>query len=1043
MKMLFTGKILSIFIFLVLTGTVFGQATISGIVTDSLTNEALFGASVVILGTSQGAATDFNGEYKIPNVAEGNIKIKVSYVGYATKTLDITIKGQKTLELFIQLNAKTIEGKTVEVTAQAQGQMGAINQQLSSNTIINVVAADKIRQLPDDNAATALSRLPGVSLMNGDQVVIRGIQAKLNQVLINGIQMPSTDMNNRSTNLGFISSNMLAGIEVIKAITPDMDANTVGGVVNLKLASAPSGLHFDFMAQGNYNSTDRTTNTYKVWGSVSNRFFDDAFGVFVQGNADRSDGGNQSASIGLSGPNGAGSLRYGEGTYITTSGNFGFDRDIVDNRGGSIILDYKLPHGKIIMQNTYATTINDQRNNTISLDFNATRITYGINRNKFGKELWINSLQAENSFGDIKVEGSLSHSYTDQYTKINYDNYGGPWISFQNGTSLQQPFGTNPDGSRIIYTSQSEQMNMPLSRVYGIFNNINPADADSARLSGWPGAGKSAFKQHLYNAALDVSIPVSFSNDVNATFKTGGKFIRTTRTNDFDRYFAGQDPYAAVHTYFGGGQNYLSVSSNLKFNLVRDNNFTRGKYFLQDEYNFTNGFPYVINTDIYDPFLEKAISGWVIPIRKDQSYKDDWNGAEMFTAGYLMGTFNIFDNITLLGGVRFESYNMQYHAQYTFVSHSVDGDCITTAVGTIIDVPDNSPYANTPWTQLDTVYNHHAIGYSKNNVNRTDNNFFPDIQLKYKVNDWSDIRVAYTTGISRPDYSAILPKVAIYPFQNIEMGNPLLRPTKAKNIDIIASVYSNKIGLFTINGFYKELKDVIYNTSIYYSQAPIYAADVPVPDSAFLYNHFGYTFNKNDQIGVSLNNPNKAYIRGVEVDWQTNFWYLPEPFNSLVLNVNYTKSGSNLDYRILTPISVKERDPITGRIKTTYTTRDTTFSGRLNQQSNDVLNVALGIDYKGFSGRLSFNMRGNVVNGIGSRPEETSYTGNIYSWDFTLKQNLPVDGLSVSLNGINIFHNAIKTYRDYRLNPQAPITKNLVAVLYAPTLFQMNLRYTF
>jgi outer membrane receptor protein involved in Fe transport len=82
-------------------------------------------------------------------------------------------------------------------------------------------------------------------------------------------------MNNRSTNLGFISSNMLSGIEVVKALTPDMDANTIGGVVNLKLREAPSGLHFDVLAQGNYNYSDRNANNYKFWASVSQRFFND------------------------------------------------------------------------------------------------------------------------------------------------------------------------------------------------------------------------------------------------------------------------------------------------------------------------------------------------------------------------------------------------------------------------------------------------------------------------------------------------------------------------------------------------------------------------------------------------------------------------------------------------------------------------------------------------------------------------------------------------------------------------------------------------
>jgi TonB-dependent receptor len=155
----------------------------------------------------------------------------------------VNIKAGSTNDQDFYLESEAMVSTTIEVTAQAEGQLQAINQQLTSNTIINVVSAEKIHQLPDDNAATALSRLPGVSLMNGDQVVIRGVQAKLNQILLNGIELPSTDMNTRATNLGFISSNLLSGIEVIKAITPDMDANALGGVVNLRLREAPKSFH--------------------------------------------------------------------------------------------------------------------------------------------------------------------------------------------------------------------------------------------------------------------------------------------------------------------------------------------------------------------------------------------------------------------------------------------------------------------------------------------------------------------------------------------------------------------------------------------------------------------------------------------------------------------------------------------------------------------------------------------------------------------------------------------------------------------------------
>ena len=125
-------------------------------------------------------------------------------------------------------------------------------------------------------------------------------------------------MNDRGTNLGFISSNMLSGIEVIKAITPDMDANTIGGVVNLRLRQAPENLHFDVLTSGNYNAQDRRTDNYSFWFSASDRFFDNKLGVFLQGNAERSNIGNQIASM-TYGLYAAGNTDYGEATYSANS----------------------------------------------------------------------------------------------------------------------------------------------------------------------------------------------------------------------------------------------------------------------------------------------------------------------------------------------------------------------------------------------------------------------------------------------------------------------------------------------------------------------------------------------------------------------------------------------------------------------------------------------------------------------------------------------------------------------------------------------------
>ena len=551
-------------------------------------------------------------------------------------------------------------------------------------------------------------------------------------------------------------------------------------------------------------------------------------------------------------------------------------------------------------------------------------------------------------------------------------------------------------------------------------------------LEGWASSVKNTFNQHLYNSSLDVTAPLNFSKDISATFKAGGKFVRTTRVNDFDRNFSGssdEDTYANVKNFFPDRPR--SAFNRLRLTDVMESNFERGKYFLNDEYGFQNGFINVINTDIFDSWLRKSQSGWSPALKQDDSWKDDWNGAESFSAAYIMGTFDIFQDFTLLAGLRYENYNMQYHANVTFTIHNVYGDAISTEGGTI-GTSSNPDSLN------------HNVPYDLYNVNRTDINYFPDVHLKYKVNNWSDIRVAYTTGIARPDYLSVIPKVYIFPGTSFEIGNPKLRPTTSKNLDVVASIYSNEIGLLTVDAYYKELTDVMFTTGVYYGNLSFVSNNVNIPDSAFWQDRFGYTVKSQNVVNTALNNPNLGYIRGIEIGWQTNFWYLPQPLNSLVLDVNYTKSGSNIDYRILRNVPQLVPDPShPGRFITVYNTIDTVYSGRLVQQAKDVVNVALGVDYKGFSGRLSFNMRGNVLNSVGTRPEETSYTGNIYRWDFTLKQNLPIDGLSLALNGLNIFHNGIKSYRRYRVAPDAPITENLVSVLYSPTVYQLNLRYSF
>ena len=183
---------------------------VKGRVYDRDTKDELPGANIIVVGTSLGAASDMNGDYVIHGVPVGSQTLLVSYVGYKKTTIKINIKEGERLQQDVYLEPAAITGEEVIVTAQAQGQMQAINQQLSSNTISNVVSADRIREIPDANAAESIARLPGISVVRsggeGQKVTIRGMSPQYNIMMVNGVQMESTDRDNRSVDLNMIAS---------------------------------------------------------------------------------------------------------------------------------------------------------------------------------------------------------------------------------------------------------------------------------------------------------------------------------------------------------------------------------------------------------------------------------------------------------------------------------------------------------------------------------------------------------------------------------------------------------------------------------------------------------------------------------------------------------------------------------------------------------------------------------------------------------------------------------------------------------------------
>ncbi len=998
----------------------FGQ--IEGVITESVSGDPLIGVNVIIKGTSQGNVTDVDGKYIIRRVRAGEQTLVVSYIGYEVVEQVVQVKANETLTFNVALVPRVLEGAEIVVSSQAEGQRQAINEQISSQSIINVVSAEKIRELPDESAATALSRLPGISLESGDKVVVRGIQSKLNTILVNGIELPSTDANDRSTNLGFISSNMLSGIEVTKAVTPDMAANAIGGVVNLRLQEAPEGLHFDVMTQGGYNTQDATAGNYQVWASISDRFFNNKLGVFLQGNAKREHGGSDYAyaNYGYLGPE-SNNPEYGMRTLGMSAFTYTDQNNINEQQGGSLILDYKLPKGKFVLQNTYANTDTDLAQYRDILQFNNSQRRFFFSRDIYNKSLLINSLQFDNDFDFVKVEAGFSHAYSNKDTDL---RYGDPSDEFGFVNGSVRAFDPLTVEQRMAYGPE-DIFKMDLYPTDEVWQNAGIQEKGVV----WD----ETFFERRKGATLDLTFPVELSSNFSGKLKVGGAYNVTTRENDLDRVstrlsqIAGDNYSPETRAYLES----IGASLPLKFADFRDTSYDRKNNYLGGRYNFD----YVVDKGRMDKFMRLAPAGWNAPGEHiSQSAASDYDGEETLTSFYGMGEFKIGSKLTLLGGVRYEKLNMQYNANFVYQTDDVNGNAVIV----------NNP-ATPPSTPKEEERLERAKELTETNINNE--HFFPNVQLRYEATDWFDIRLAYTKTLSRPDYSALLPST----FRNNPNGsgiggNPYLKPAVSTNLDAYLSFYTNEIGLFTIGAFYKEIEDIFIQDNLLYGALP---EDVAYPDSA-TFAFLGLTVPVNSAtVSTYFNNPEPAYIYGVEFDWQTVFWYLPKPFNNMVLNINYTRSFSKMDYR---QIRIEQEFVPFPRPHYVSSQSDTLRTARLLQQGNDLVNVALGADYKGFSGRFSFRMQGDVLTGLGIRPEEDSFTGNIYNWDFTIRQRLPIQGLSLFANGINIFHNPIKDYRKFSrgytyaddgtvLNHN--ITTNLRQISYSPRRFQLGVRYSF
>jgi len=339
-----------------------------------------------------------------------------------------------------------------------------------------------------------------------------------------------------------------------------------------------------------------------------------------------------------------------------------------------------------------------------------------------------------------------------------------------------------------------------------------------------------------------------------------------------------------------------------------------------------------------------------------------------------MTELSIGNRATFVGGVRYEYSNNKYRAHFLWEHNEiVSGDKII-CTGVFRDTTTTKRYGE--WCPMAQM---------KINL------------IKDENNNGIDLRLAATRTLARPNYYDLTGYINISQAGKfIERSEPNLKPTTAWNYDAFLTLYSNRLGLFTLGGFYKELKniDVIY--------ARFVEKDVIQKRFPQLGAFTGYT------VVEPINLPDVTKVYGFETEVQANLSFLPSPLDGFLLYGNF----SRIFTRTLYPMRVSYFD------MTTYTSvvYDTTRVGRMPGQADKIINLAIGYDKGRFSGRLSYYFQGKAVDWLGADSQNDGWADDYERWDLSLTFRV-WGNASLVLNVNNLNNRRDRTFYGVRERP--------------------------
>jgi outer membrane receptor protein involved in Fe transport len=234
-----------------------GLGTVSGVVVSTWDGTPLPGVVVTLRGTTMATQTDASGRFQLANVPSGDQVLRFSKSGFAAAVVtDVRVLAGQSTTVNGNLRPEFYSMEEFEVTAEefTEQTQEILFERQQSLTFSDSMGSDFLSKVGAGDAAEALSKVTGTTIVDGKFAVIRGLSDRYVSTTLNGAEVPSADPYRKAAQLDLIPAAMIESVVVTKTFTPDQPGGFTGGAVNVITKSFPEKFLFSFSVGTSYNT---------------------------------------------------------------------------------------------------------------------------------------------------------------------------------------------------------------------------------------------------------------------------------------------------------------------------------------------------------------------------------------------------------------------------------------------------------------------------------------------------------------------------------------------------------------------------------------------------------------------------------------------------------------------------------------------------------------------------------------------------------------------------------------------------------------------